>query len=75
MLACWYFKAVDYDEQQRNGNNKDDVTHISHKIIEKVIKKFRRHRTTDNVNPRWIKINYRRKGSNSSSKKIKRMTT
>ena len=55
MISCQAFKAVYNDKQQCNGNNNDQIAHLTHKSIEKTIKIFKFHRTADNVDPKLIK--------------------
>ena len=69
MLAYWAFQAVDKDEQQPDANNNaEHITHLTHKVIEKAIKTYKRHRTVDNIDPKWIKNLMLEKKSDSSAK-------
>ena len=77
MLAYWAFQAVDKDEQQPDANNNaEHITHLTHKVIEKAIKTYKRHRTVDNIDPKWIqKLVLEEKEAVLLQKVVKRMTT
>ena len=54
----------------------DEITHLTHKIIEKAIKTYKRHRTVDNIDPKWIKkLILEEKESILLQKVVKKMKT
>jgi hypothetical protein len=59
MLAYSAFNIIDAEESgsSNSGNDDEDTMNniLTHKVIEKAIQTYKRHRTVDNIDPKWIK--------------------